>query len=618
MKCSMQQKRVAPRSAELLEPRLLFSTYTVTSLSDADGIVTPAGSGNFHATTLRAALVATNVHAGADTIKFATGLKGTISLDRQLPAINDRLTIKGPGHENLAVRRSTMATTDFSVFHVNVGRGAVISELKIYAGTGDPNSDGIRSGGDIFNAGALTLISCTISGGNARIGGGLYNSGTLKVQTSTVSNNSSDFFGGGVFNNKSVTVINSYFANNFVTANSASGGGLYSNGGTTNVTGCTFSHNGANVGGGGALYCYGTTDITDCEVDTNFAVDGGGIVNAGAMSITRTRLAANHSTSSGGGIANFNQLTVRQSELTGNTCAGLGGGIFTGFGTASVRDSEISAGFAGDGGAIYINSGAILNLSRTQILANVADFGGGVFNNSPNVEQNFADCTFGGNSSFNDGGAIYNSDNGTSIVMSRSTLEGNQAVFGGGIFNGGALNLSNCTIALNDADSNDNAGNGAGGAISSFGDVTLTNCTISGNHARFTGGGLNVIGSVLLNNTIVDGNFLSADSFSTKAEIDGTVSASSSFNIIGTNGRGGLTNGVNGNKVGVSMSALKLGPLHANGGFTETMALLSGSVAINAGSDAIANAAGLTTDQRGVNFPRIRNGHVDIGAFEVQ
>ena len=63
-----------------------------------------------------------------------------------------------------------------------------------------------------------------------------------------------------------------------------------------------------------------------------------------------------------------------------------------------------------------------------------------------------------------------------------------------------------------------------------------------------------------------------------------------------------------------------LGPLANNGGPTQTFALLSGSPAINAGNNASAVDAGnnsLTTDQRGTGFPRIMNGTVDIGAFEV-
>jgi hypothetical protein len=55
-----------------------------------------------------------------------------------------------------------------------------------------------------------------------------------------------------------------------------------------------------------------------------------------------------------------------------------------------------------------------------------------------------------------------------------------------------------------------------------------------------------------------------------------------------------------------------LGPLQDNGGPTQTMALLSGSPAIDAGD----NTGAPDTDQRG--FARIVGGTIDIGAFEVQ
>src|SRR5205823_1473934 len=47
----------------------------------------------------------------------------------------------------------------------------------------------------------------------------------------------------------------------------------------------------------------------------------------------------------------------------------------------------------------------------------------------------------------------------------------------------------------------------------------------------------------------------------------------------------------------------------------QTFALLVGSPAIDAGSNALI-PAGVTTDQRGPGFPRTLNGAVDIGAFE--
>ena len=98
------------------------------------------------------------------------------------------------------------------------------------------------------------------------------------------------------------------------------------------------------------------------------------------------------------------------------------------------------------------------------------------------------------------------------------------------------------------------------------------------------------------------------------------MSSSSAYNLIGTGGSGGLVNGVNGNQVGVADPGL--GPLADNGGPTQTIALLPGSPAINAGSNALAvdptTGQPLVYDQRGPGFARIANGTVDIGAYEVQ
>ena len=59
------------------------------------------------------------------------------------------------------------------------------------------------------------------------------------------------------------------------------------------------------------------------------------------------------------------------------------------------------------------------------------------------------------------------------------------------------------------------------------------------------------------------------------------------------------------------------GSLQHNGGPTETMALGTGSLAIDAGDDAVCGGERVGgIDQRGV--PRPQGPHCDIGAFEVE
>ena len=57
---------------------------------------------------------------------------------------------------------------------------------------------------------------------------------------------------------------------------------------------------------------------------------------------------------------------------------------------------------------------------------------------------------------------------------------------------------------------------------------------------------------------------------------------------------------------------LLLGPLANNGGPTPTMALLPGSLCIDAGN----NPAVLLWDQRETGYNRVVNGQADIGACE--
>ena len=60
-----------------------------------------------------------------------------------------------------------------------------------------------------------------------------------------------------------------------------------------------------------------------------------------------------------------------------------------------------------------------------------------------------------------------------------------------------------------------------------------------------------------------------------------------------------------------------LGSLANKGGPTQTLALLSGSPALNAGDNSAQSVTG-PYDQRGNGFARVVNGAIDIGAFEVQ
>jgi hypothetical protein len=159
------------------------------------------------------------------------------------------------------------------------------------------------------------------------------------------------------------------------------------------------------------------------------------------------------------------------------------------------------------------------------------------------------------------------------------------------------------------------AGNASAGGIQiDGGNLTVVNATIADNNVASggIGGALDVsAGTVTLDNTIIALNSNGTGTGAPADDIAGTVSSSSAFNLIGTGGSGGLSNGDNGNQVGVTNPVL--GTLADNGGPTETIAVLPGSPAIGAGSSTIPGVAVPTIDQRGVARPSTS---IDIGAFQ--
>ncbi len=118
-------------------------------------------------------------------------------------------------------------------------------------------------------------------------------------------------------------------------------------------------------------------------------------------------------------------------------------------------------------------------------------------------------------------------------------------------------------------------------------------------------------GPATLTDTIVAGNTTGARRAA--SDIVGTVAGSSSHNLIGIGGSGGLSNGGSGsNIVLTSLTNLGLAPLGYYGGPMETMALLPGSPAIGAGTSSNSLP---TTDERGF---ALDSPGPDIGAFQTQ
>ncbi len=361
-------------------------------------------------------------------------------------------------------------------------------------------------------------------------------------------------------------------------------------------------------------------------------------------SISGMTIANGTTTGYGGGILNDGTATLNNVTLSGNWARWAGGGIEND-GTATLnnvtlyKNSAGSGGYLGFGGGINIDDDCTATLANVTISGNSATEGGGGINLSEHSTATLSNCTIASNDNptgTTGGGGGVCLDYFSTATLTDCTISGNSGYAGGGIFNQGTVTLTSVTISGNSSYDNgggiENQGDGeaalfnvtvsgnstgvfgSGGGIDNTGVLGLVNVTVSGNSCYWSGGGINNFGSgvLLLNNTIV------ADSSSGGDIYNSGWSVSGDNNLIDASSNGGLTNGVNGNIVDVNPL---LGPLGDYGGTTQTVALLPGSPAINAGSSTLAVDGSndpLATDQRGTGFARTLNGMVDIGAFEDQ
>ncbi len=329
---------------------------------------------------------------------------------------------------------------------------------------------------------------------------------------------------------------------------------------------------------------------------------------------------------SGGAILNRENLTLSRMQVIGNsassddiTILSDGGGIAHSLGRLVVMDSEIANNASDFGGGIHAESGTLL-IDRSIIAMNSSVSGSGIYVAAG--EAAVANSWITGNSAgaFSLGGGIYNSGN---LRVEATTISGNSASFGAGIFN--RTDVGELTLISHSTISGNTAFDRGGGVRNAAGLTVIFHSTITGNQAPpGDGGGVASRGydnsRTEIHSTIVAGNMHGDVDFGTG---DLNTFVSLGYNLIGS-GNAIAEFDAGGDQTGVGDPLLS--PLADNGGPTLpdgskllTHALMPGSPAINAGD--LTSKAGTSTlplyDQRGETFARVV-GRIDIGALEFQ
>ena len=143
-KTSLSVRRKRLFGIEPLEMRVVFNNYWVTNVAD-DGL----GS-------LRAAVVAANMHAGDDSVSFKSNIAGTIGLTHELE-ISGNTEIDGNGKVSVSGQDTTR------VLKIDAGAKVEVNHLTITHGK---TSDALGGGG-VLNLGELKLKQSIVTGNTA-------------------------------------------------------------------------------------------------------------------------------------------------------------------------------------------------------------------------------------------------------------------------------------------------------------------------------------------------------------------------------------------------------------------------------------------------------------------
>jgi uncharacterized repeat protein (TIGR02543 family) len=345
------------------------------------------------------------------------------------------------------------------------------------------------------------------------------------------------------------------------------------------------------------------TTITGLTLQDGKSDFGAAILNKGTLTLKQLTFKNNDAIYSGGAIDNEGVLTASDLNLANNS-SGSSGGAFFNNATATINDSTFSVNSAPSAGAIQNESGAKLTMNNVVLTGNSSTSNeGGAISNFGMLS--LTAVTILGNQSKGYGAGIYNG--GTASINNSAFLQNRT-----GEDNGGAINNGN-TLTVNNSTFSENYAGGSGGALYfGNGEATLLNNTFTANYAASYGGAVHRNGG---GDTLKIGNTISIGNFAPSApEISGFTSLGN--NLFGSNGNAGVSAGLaTTDLILAGDPETVLAEVADNGGPTQTHALITGSPAIDAGSDELL-PVDLITDQRGEGFARIVGDRVDIGAFE--
>ncbi|MFO7540285.1 MAG: PKD domain-containing protein [Chloroflexota bacterium] len=236
------------------------------------------------------------------------------------------------------------------------------------------------------------------------------------------------------------------------------------------------------------------TTIADLTVQNGHTIGrGAGIRSFGDLTLMRVRLLYNQAEDGGGGVYADEGLTVIEGYFENNTSLVFGGGVHANSWLV-LENSDFISNTANAGGGVYSQEAVSITGGQFE-RNNSGDKGGGLYAMDASSLTGTAFLSNTVQFSGLGGGAYI----GGNAQLDRAWFEGNAAVYGGGLYVWGDIDLTDTTLLNNTAHED-------GGGVFVIGNIQGVQVRFAGNVSDDDGGGILGLGSIHLVDSMFTGN----------------------------------------------------------------------------------------------------------------
>jgi len=244
----------------------------------------------------------------------------------------------------------------------------------------------------------------------------------------TIQNGYSNVYGGGIYCESNVTIINNIITGNS-TGDNGGGGGIFCSNSSPKITNNLIKNNFTRTGGG--IYCsYSNPIISNNRIIENTATSGAGIgIRNSSPMIQNNTISNNVAEVHCGGIHCYDSSPIILNNIIEENSGNSGGGIHCRGSFAKILNNKICRNIGSNGSGIYLSISSD-TISHNLIYENQAEWhGGGIYcwDASPIINNN----SICGNSAVR-GGGLYCRDNANPFIVNTvfwadsAAIEGNE------------------------------------------------------------------------------------------------------------------------------------------------------------------------------------------------